>query len=129
MLFRPKRLYSFFLAGLVILISISLGSALASGMSVSSPNIDAFSRIPTANDLKPAACSSIFLSNIIRGSGTINGTSGNDLILGSSADDIINGNGGNDCIVAGAGNDTIDGGDGTDICIEGSGTNTTVNCE
>ena len=41
------------------------------------------------------------------GSGTINGTPGNDVILGSSKGDLIYGKGGNDTICAGAGNDKI----------------------
>jgi Ca2+-binding RTX toxin-like protein len=71
--------------------------------------------------------------NLIVGSGTINGTSGDDLILGSASNDTINGGAGNDCIFAGAGDDLIRvhesqgigdvvvGGDGTDTVERASG--------
>jgi Ca2+-binding RTX toxin-like protein len=82
----------------------------------------------TANGLKPADCASISLTNTVIGSGTVAGSSGNDLVLGSSGSDIIDGGAGDDCIVGGAGSDTITGGLGTDVCI-GSATTTFVTCE
>lgn len=59
--------------------------------------------------------------NIIIGSGTINGTSGDDLIIGSAGPDTIDAMGGNDCIFAGPGNDTITGGSGDDKILAGAG--------
>src|SRR3989344_5727455 len=65
--------------------------------------------------------------------GTLNGTSGDDVIVGTSNDDVINGNGGNDTICAqsddddittGSGNDWVDGGNGEDDMNAGSGNNT-----
>ncbi len=125
--------------GYLALFLISLMSAFAASVSISgSNNIGALSVVPGAQNLKPPACASLTLTNIVRGSGLINGTPGNDLILGSAIADTINGLGGNDCILAGSGDDIIDGGDdddivdggaGTDVCTLGAGTNTSYNCE
>jgi Ca2+-binding RTX toxin-like protein len=51
---------------------------------------------------------------IIGTGGTINGTSGSDVIIGTAGDDIINGGAGNDTICGEGGNDTISGGSGND---------------
>ncbi|MEX2236307.1 MAG: Ig-like domain-containing protein [Dehalococcoidia bacterium] len=65
--------------------------------------------------------------------GTINGTGGNDVIVGSSAVDTIDGRGGADTICGGGGNDvikggtaadTLDGGGGNDDLAGGSGSDT-----
>jgi Ca2+-binding RTX toxin-like protein len=75
----------------------------------------------TADGIKPSACSSITVTNIVGGSGTFSGTGGNDLILGSSGLDAISGGNGDDCIIGGSGLDTINGGGGTDVCIGHAG--------
>ncbi|MEZ4503071.1 MAG: hypothetical protein R3C39_10635 [Dehalococcoidia bacterium] len=72
-------------------------------------------------DLAPAECGTLALDTLIVGSGTVNGTSGNDLLIGGSGDDVLDGKSGDDCIVAGAGNDTIDGGSGADVLLGGGG--------
>jgi Ca2+-binding RTX toxin-like protein len=59
--------------------------------------------------------------NVITGSGTINGTSGNDVIIW--------GDGGNDDTSGSSGNDAIVGGGGNDDCSGGSGKDTQTNCE
>jgi Ca2+-binding RTX toxin-like protein len=82
-----------------------------------------------ANDLKPTECASLALTAKVTGSGTITGTSANELMTGGAGVDNINGGFGNDCILGGAGNDTINGGSGTDVCIGGGGTDTFSNCE
>lgn len=46
--------------------------------------------------------------------GTLNGTSGSDILFGSEGADIINGKGGADIICGGGGADEIDGGTGND---------------
>lgn len=56
----------------------------------------------------------------------LNGTEGNDRILGFDGDDTINGLGGLDFINAGLGNDTVNGGDGRDE-IEGRAGNDILN--
>ncbi|MDD0842053.1 Ig-like domain-containing protein, partial [Pseudomonas sp. Gutcm_11s] len=57
----------------------------------------------------------------ITGSGTLNGTSGDDVILGSSGADTLNGGAGNDHLEGKAGNDTLYGNAGKDILIGGEG--------
>ncbi len=81
------------------------------------------------NDLKPAACAGITLTNLVTGSGIVTGTNGNDLILGSPGSDDLRGNNGNDCILGGGGNDALRGGAGTDVCIGGPGNDTFSGCE
>ena len=102
----------------------------------------------TANDLKPAECAGITVTRLVVGSGTINASNANELILGSSGADTIDGRAGDDCILGGGGNDTIQGGAGLDvllggpgddsldgggppgdICYGGPGTNTFTRCE
>jgi Ca2+-binding RTX toxin-like protein len=83
----------------------------------------------TAEDLKPSCCNGLYLTNIVRGSGVLNGTAANDLIIGGDGPDIIDGLGGDDCILGGSGDDMITGGDGTDICIGGAGNNIFTACE
>ena len=53
----------------------------------------------------------------IVGAGTIVGTSGDDVIVGSDGVDTINGGSGNDVICGEGGNDVIDGGSGVDVLI------------
>ena len=60
----------------------------------------------------------------ITGSGTINGTSHDDVILGSALRDVINGNGGNDVVCACDGNHDITFGDGNDIADGSTGNDT-----
>ncbi|MBI5838636.1 MAG: hypothetical protein HZB19_00910 [Chloroflexi bacterium] len=115
--------------GLVALILISAMTAISAANTVPDSNADHLSLSVSANDLKPAACSSIFLSNIVSGSGTITGTSGNDLIEGSSSADTIDGLGGDDCILGGDGDDNITGNDGADVCLGNAGTDTFTTCE
>ena len=47
--------------------------------------------------------------------GVINGTNGDDTLIGTAGPDTINGLGGNDSIVGGAGADSMSGGDGNDV--------------
>jgi Ca2+-binding RTX toxin-like protein len=126
---RPQIVFQIVLFGLFVLIFVSAVTAFAANLSVSESDIGYKSIAVTANDLKPVACSTLDLTIIIHGSGTITGTSGNDLIIGSAETDVINGLGGDDCILGADGDDSIDGGDSTDICIGGSGIDTFTNCE
>jgi hypothetical protein len=60
----------------------------------------------SANSLKPSACSGISIDELVVGSGTVPGTSANDLILGSPNNDMLGQNGaakGPDCCLAGGG--------------------------
>jgi Ca2+-binding RTX toxin-like protein len=57
----------------------------------------------------------------ITGTGTIDGTAGNDVIVGSDAADVIDGKGGNDLICALGGDDLLSGGLGNDQLDGGTG--------
>lgn len=57
----------------------------------------------------------------ITGSGTIDGTMGDDVIVGSDGDDSIHGKGGNDKVCGGAGDDKLGGGPGDDQVDGGPG--------
>jgi Ca2+-binding RTX toxin-like protein len=115
--------------GVLILTVASVVSAFAAGISISAANAGQQSVPLTAEDIKPAACASVSLTNIVRGNGTLTGTTGNDLIIGSAAADIIDGLGGNDCILGGGSDDSLIGNDGDDICLGGVGTDIFTDCE
>jgi len=107
---------------------VSLGIVIAGSMAayaatntVPSTSLDLDTLTINANALKPSACSALNLTNIVTGSGTLNGTSGNDLILASAGDDTLNGGAGTDCLVAGSGVDTLTGNAGVDILLGGDG--------
>jgi Ca2+-binding RTX toxin-like protein len=76
---------------------------------------DAIKAIPIDPGLGLAAEIEIEGYNIVRGSGAISGTSGNDLILGSMYNDQIDAGMGDDVVVPFAGDDLIDLGSGSDL--------------
>lgn len=115
--------------GLLALIVVSVATAFAAGVTVSSSNVDEKSFPVTADDLKPSACAGFSLAQVISGSGTLTGSSGNDLIIGSSGADIIADLGGDNCILGGGGDDSLTGNDGNDVCIGGPGNDIFANCE
>lgn len=119
----------FLFLGLLGLILVSVVSAFAAGLSVPASNIGQQTIAITVQDIRPDACKGLYLTNVIRGSGTITGTSANDLIIGSAGPDMIDGLEGDDCILGGQGDDQITGGEGTDICLGGSGMNIFLTCE
>lgn len=106
---------------LLLLGVVSLLKAVAAANAVPASRVDQDTFPITANDLKPSRCSSISLSSIVTGSGTFDGTGGDDLILGSAAADTIRGRAGNDCILSGDGSDNVQGNQGTDILLGGDG--------
>jgi Ca2+-binding RTX toxin-like protein len=117
---------------LTALILLSAINAAAAGNVVPVTWLDDRRFSITTNDLAPAACGGISLTNIVTTTGFLGimwGTGGNDLILGRNAGDMILGLGGNDCILGGGGNDDIYGGGGTDVCIGGPGTDSFDQCE
>jgi Ca2+-binding RTX toxin-like protein len=101
------------------LVLVSAISAYAAANNVSGSKVVDYRTAITANALKPSECASLSLSNIITGRGDFNGTSGNDLILGSEIADTVDASGGNDCIVGGTGEDVLDGGNGNDMLLGG----------
>jgi len=109
-----------FVFGLLALIVVSVVSAFAAGISVPSSNVGQRSIPITAEDIKPPACNSLYLTNIVSGSGTLTGTSANDLIIGGTGADTIDGLGGDDCIL---------GGSGDDVCLGGAGSDVFIDCE
>ena len=81
-------------------------------------------KIPiTANHLSPTECETINLTDIVTGSGNIQGTNQSDLVLGSPSADKINAKKGNDCIMGGGGDDELRGGQDDDILLGGFGDN------
>ena len=78
------------------------------------PVIVGLDLIPTCNGL-PAT---------IIGTGVINGTNGNDVIVGLGGNDTIYGGHGNDVICGNGGDDTINGGNGNDWLFGGAGDDT-----
>jgi Ca2+-binding RTX toxin-like protein len=125
---RPP-LFRLMISGLFALILFSSVTALATTNTVPVTQMDEISIMIGLNDKKPPACEGWYLTNLITGAGTITGTDGNDLIMGSSAADTIDGLGGDDCIVSGGGDDSITGADGNDVCLGGPGSDTLVTCE
>jgi Ca2+-binding RTX toxin-like protein len=115
--------------GLLALSIVSVVSAFAAGISVPASNVGQQSVPVTAEDLKPAACWSLYLTNIVSGSGALTGTAVNDLIIGSASADIIDGAGGDDCILGSGGDDIVTGAEGNDICIGGVGSDMFTDCE
>src|SRR3972149_4710702 len=84
------------LAGLASLSILLAGSmaAYATANTVPQTRVDLDTVAINANALKPSACSALNLTNIVSGSGTLNGGGANDLILASAGVDTLNGAGG-----------------------------------
>jgi len=123
-------LFQFILFGIIALVLISVSTVIAATNTVPNTRLDSQTKSITSNDVKPFFCASLNVQNIITGSGTITGTNGNDLILGSATDDTIDGLGGTDCILGGSGNDTISGDAGNDVCSGGGNAGDTfATCE
>jgi Ca2+-binding RTX toxin-like protein len=103
------------------------GLSFLSAIALTASNVVASSRRTNltdamdANELKPANCNGISLTNIVVGTA---GTAGNDLILGTSAGENFTNGQGNDCALGGGGDDTFINGGGNDVCIGGPGTDT-----
>lgn len=116
-----RRMRYVFVAGSLVVVLASTGWSFAATNTVE-PSVIGYASAPiTAQQLAPSACAGLGLTNyiVITGSAAIQGTNGNDLILGSPGKDNIHGNGGNDCIMGGGGADHIYGDAGYDVCIGG----------
>jgi hypothetical protein len=111
----------YWLLGLILLVVLGVITASAAANIVPVTWLGATNLPITANDLKPAACAALNLTNLVVGSGTFNGSNGNDLILGSPGADTINGRQGGDCILGGGGNDILRGHVGNDVLLGGPG--------
>lgn len=119
---RPR--FWLWLSALFLLVALGVSAASAAANLVPVTWLGESRRTITPNDLKPAACAALSLTNLITGSGTFNGTNNNDLILGSPGADTINGRQGGDCILGGGGNDVIYGFVGNDVLLGGPGDDT-----
>jgi Ca2+-binding RTX toxin-like protein len=112
---------------LAVVPALNVGVALCASNIVGSSKVSRSVSATSANTLKPSSCSGITLTTTVAGA---SGTSGADLLLGSSGPDTMSAAGGNDCVLGGGGNDTIACGAGTDVAIGGPGTDTfNANCE
>lgn len=82
------------------------------------------------NDLKPAACAGITVTNMMVGTGSaiLNGTNASNLLIGVPGTLTINARQGNDCVAGNSAVLVINGGAGTDVCIGGAST-TFAQCE
>jgi hypothetical protein len=110
-----------FWISMTFMLLVSISSAIAASITYSPTHADGEVIPITANQLKPSQCSALNLTNIISGSGNIQGSNQADLILGSPSADKINAKKGNDCIVSGNGDDEIRGGMDDDVLVGGSG--------
>jgi Ca2+-binding RTX toxin-like protein len=108
------------LVGLGLLLAGAM-AAYAATNTVPSTRLGSDTRAINANVLKPPECASLNLTNIVTGSGTVNGTNANDLVLGSAGIDDMTGRGGADCLIGGSGADTLTGSNGVDILLGGDG--------
>lgn len=117
------------LFSLTLVTLVAAGTVFTAANTVPSSRVEDDNRAVTVDDKKPPECAGITLTNLVTGSGIINGTAANDLIIGSSGADTINGRNGNDCIIGGGGNDDITGAAGTDVCLGGLGVDTFAACE
>jgi Ca2+-binding RTX toxin-like protein len=117
-------------AGLVAIAIVSLTSVMTAANSVPVSHADEITNAIGVNDLKPASCASLTLTNLVTGSGVFSGTDASELIIGGSGIDSILAGGGNDCVLAGGGADVLNGGAGTDVCDGGPGLDTfDLSCE
>lgn len=107
-----------------LLVALSAASVFTAQNAVSGSRAEQADDSISANELKPAECASVSVSNTVSGSGTVNGTLFGDLVVAGSGDDTIDGGGSGDCILGGAGADTIKGSGGSDVCIGGPGADT-----
>jgi len=121
----------YILLGLLILVMVSVGMAVAASNTVPGSRLASRSSVIDANALKPTECAALNLTAIVicPASGTCTGTSKSELILGTSIADTIKGKGGTDCILGGGGDDDITGGAAGDVCIGGPGNDTFHTCE
>jgi len=114
-----------------LLVVIGANAINASAASVATPNSAASLEVQvvTADDMKPASCAGIVLTQWSPGRAPSPAPVASELITGSAAIDTIDGLGGDDCILAGDSDDSLTGGAGTDVCLSGAGADTFATCE
>lgn len=144
-----RQIFLTILIGFVVVVVVSVFTAVAASNTVSSSRAGEDQSSITGNELKPAECAGINITNIVDIGAGESGTDGNDLILGTAGDDtVIRGGAGDDCILGGGGNDRrrffffwipglfgdegddiLIGGPGQDACYGGAGNDTYYGCE
>jgi len=132
-----NSLSKFFKLSLLILFTLILFSGMSAytaANTISNSHVGQYSDPIGPNDLKPAACMGISLSNIVSIGDGGSATNGNDLIAGTPNRDLFSGLDGNDCILGGDGDDSLyfififlsldglHGGNGNDVILGGAGT-------
>ncbi len=119
---RSLQLVLFGAAGLLALVSVL--SVDTASNSVPPTRLGQDTRAIGPNDLKPAACAGIVVTNMMIGTGSaiLNGTSAANLLIGVPGTVTINARQGNDCVVGNSSVTAISGGTGTDVCIGGAST-------
>lgn len=118
-----------FAAGIGIVLVFAASTAWTATSSVSPSGAGQDGSPIGPNEVKPSECSSVTLTNIAAGTGTVAGGAGADLVVAGAGSDALEGRDGDDCLVSGGGDDTLDGGPGTDICLGGPGTDEFIGCE
>lgn len=131
------------LAAVMMLLLMSVFSAMSAANSVPPSGLALRIIAPTPDQFRPPQCTGSYINLRIAtngnnqtdlilgtaGNDTLDGNQGNDCMIGGAGDDTLNGNPGNDILVGGAGTDTLNGGGGTDTCYGTVGTDTFNNCE
>jgi hypothetical protein len=122
---RQRRGRFLLVAGLVAtaMLSFATTQALTASNTVPTTNIAQLTQSITPAQLAPSECSSLNVTSVVGGTGTVNATASHQLVLGSSAVDTLGDTFGSDCLVGGAGSDTFNGKkNGGDLCIVSSTT-------
>jgi Ca2+-binding RTX toxin-like protein len=110
----------FFWGAILALAVTSLFSVFAATNTIAESGAGDRSIAITLNDFRPPECT-MNVDNLVAGDGNLNGTAGNDLMLGGSVGQMIRGGRGDDCLLAGAGDDQLSGNQGNDILLAGVG--------
>lgn len=97
------------------------GNITLTNNSVTGDGFDTLNEIETAELFASNSHRNIDASSFTLGSVTLDGSSLDNVLLGSSGNDFFDGEGGNDTLTGGSGDDTLFGGAGDDLLIDGGG--------
>lgn len=127
---RPRHLFAVAGVLLLVLVAGSFYAAFTASATVAPSSVGYQSSAFSLGDLVPAECT-MSITSVVAGSGTINATAQNQLVLGSSAKDTVTLQK-SDCFVGGGPTsgtkDSVTGANGSnngDQCIVASGVNPT----
>lgn len=104
--------------GAALVLALVAGSAFTASSSVPRGSVGSHGASVAPNDVKPNECVSLDLADRVYGG---SGTGGNDLVFGSGT---VDGGSGDDCVVGSGGDDTLVGGPGNDVCVGNGGVDT-----